>query len=179
MIPKVSIIIPCKQIGDYARESIERCLALDYPDFEIMVLPDLESDSISPNVRIIPTGVIGPAEKRDMAANVAEGEILAFIDDDAFPDRCWLSNAIAHFNKEDVAAVSGPGLTPANDCALQRSSGYVYSSLMGSGAYRFRNTIDGLREVDDVPSCNLLVKKSVFQQVGGFDTAFWPGEDTK
>jgi hypothetical protein len=33
--------------------------------------------------------------------------------------------------------------------------------------------------VDDYPSCNLLVRKSIMQELGGFNTAFWPGEDTK
>jgi GT2 family glycosyltransferase len=33
--------------------------------------------------------------------------------------------------------------------------------------------------VDDFPTCNLLVRREVLKQVGGFDTTFWPGEDTK
>jgi GT2 family glycosyltransferase len=32
--------------------------------------------------------------------------------------------------------------------------------------------------VDDFPSCNLLVRKDIFQELGGFKTNFWPGEDT-
>jgi GT2 family glycosyltransferase len=33
--------------------------------------------------------------------------------------------------------------------------------------------------VDDYPSCNFLVRHSIFKQLGGFNTQFWPGEDTK
>jgi GT2 family glycosyltransferase len=33
--------------------------------------------------------------------------------------------------------------------------------------------------VDDFPTVNLSVRKEVFSEVGGFDTSFWPGEDTK
>jgi len=33
--------------------------------------------------------------------------------------------------------------------------------------------------VDDAPSCNLLVRKEVFKKVGGYDSNFYPGEDTK
>ena len=87
MNPRVSIIIPCKEIGDYARESIEHCLKLDYPDFEILVLPDAKSTLNLLGVRIIPTGPVGPAEKRDLAASKADSELLAFIDDDAYPDK--------------------------------------------------------------------------------------------
>ncbi|KKQ37514.1 MAG: Glycosyltransferase, partial [Candidatus Roizmanbacteria bacterium GW2011_GWA2_37_7] len=35
------------------------------------------------------------------------------------------------------------------------------------------------RYVDDYPSMNLLVKKKVFLDLGGFDNDFWPGEDSK
>jgi len=32
---------------------------------------------------------------------------------------------------------------------------------------------------EDWPTVNLLVRKDIFKKVGGFDTAYWPGEDTK
>src|SRR5262249_35855013 len=35
------------------------------------------------------------------------------------------------------------------------------------------------RDVDDYPSMNLLIRKIEFESVGGFDSHFWPGEDTK
>jgi len=177
--PKVSIIIPCKQVGKYAEESIKNCLALDYPHFEILVLPDADWGNGLPKVKSIPTGSVGPAEKRDLAAQYAEGDILAFIDDDAFPDKQWLVNALRHFEKDHVAAVTGPGLTPKHDSILQRASGRIFSSFMGAGVYKFRNSQSGSREIDDAPSCNLLVRKDVFNQLGGFSTEFWPGEDTK
>ena len=179
MNPRVSIIIPCKEIGGYARESIEHCLKLDYPDFEIMVLPDAESTLNLSRVKIIPTGPVGPAEKRDLAASKAEGEFLAFIDDDAYPDKLWLKKAMKHFQDMDIAAVGGPGITPETDGLRQKASGLVLSSRIGSGANSFRNTPRQQMEIDDCPSCNFIIRKSVFQQVGGFDTHFWPGEDTK
>lgn len=36
-----------------------------------------------------------------------------------------------------------------------------------------------IRDIDDWPSVNLLVRKDIFIQIGGFDTNYWPGEDTK
>jgi len=35
-----------------------------------------------------------------------------------------------------------------------------------------------IKEVDDWPSVNFMVRKNVFQKVGGFDSPYWPGEDT-
>lgn len=177
--PKVSIIIPCREINGYARESIEHCLSLDYPDFEVLLLPDSEQNIDSSNVRVIPTGPIGPSEKRDLALNHASGEILAFIDDDAYPSECWLREAVKHFKDDEVAAVGGPAVTPMGDGLLQKASGFVYSSFLGSGSLRARYIPGKQSEVDDHPSCNFVIRKSVFQQVGGFSTLFWPGEDTK
>jgi cellulose synthase/poly-beta-1,6-N-acetylglucosamine synthase-like glycosyltransferase len=34
------------------------------------------------------------------------------------------------------------------------------------------------RDVDDYPSCNLFVRKSLLERIGGYRTDFWPGEDT-
>lgn len=177
--PKVSIMIPCRKINGYARESIEHCLSLDYPDFEVLLLPDSEQSIDSLNVRVIPTGPIGPSEKRDLALDHASGEILAFIDDDAYPSECWLKEAVKHFKDDEVGAVGGPAVTPPGDSLLQKASGFVYSSFLGSGSLGFRYIPKGQREVNDYPSCNFIIKRSAFQQSGGFSTLFWPGEDTK
>jgi len=175
----VSIIIPCRDINSYARESIEHCLSLDYPDFEVLLLPDSELDIDFSQVKVIPTGPISPSEKRDLALNYASGEILAFIDDDAYPTECWLREAVKHFKDNGVAAVGGPAVTAPGDSLGAKASGFVFSSLLGSGPLRFRYIPKGQREVNDYPSCNFVIRKSVFQESGGFSTSFWPGEDTK
>ncbi len=130
-------------------------------------------------VRIIPTGVVGPSQKRDIAMQHANGEILAFIDDDAYPAENWLKNAAVYFNDKNVAAVGGPAVTPSGDNLWQEASGLVYSSVLVSAKFCYRYLPKTKIEVEDYPTCNLLVRKSVMQQLGGFNTSFWPGEDTK
>ena len=130
-------------------------------------------------VRIFPTGPVCPAEKRDIALKYAKGEIVAFIDDDAYPSRDWLKNAVENFKDENVAAVGGPAVTPSEDSLRQKASGKIFGSLLVSARYAYRYVIREKREVDDYPSCNLLVRKSVMQEIGGFKTNFWPAEDTK
>lgn len=175
---KVSIIVPFKEDNPYVRECVEHCLAVDYLDFEILLLPDIEFSLHHQLIRIIPTGPIGPAEKRDLAIDFSTGEILAFIDDDAYPRPDWLKNAVPLFSDE-IAAVCGPGVTPPSDGILQKASGHVFASLMGGGNMTYRYIPGSLKEVDDYPSCNFLIKKDVMQSLGGFDTQYWPGEDTK
>lgn len=181
MNPTVSIIIPVKEINDYIRESIPHILALDYDDFEVVIFPDSASgDDAFPGTRIIPTGPAGPAEKRDLALKYARGEVFAFLDDDAYPARDWLRNAVRHFRQPDVAAVGGPAVTPGHDSIWQKASGSVFSSWLASGRYGYRYLPEGgLREVDDFPTVNLIIRRSSFERAGGFDTAYWPGEDTK
>jgi GT2 family glycosyltransferase len=177
-LPYISIIVPCKAIGDYARECVAHCLQLDYPSFEILLLPDDEGEEIS-GVRTIATGPVGPSAKRDAASKYATGEVLAFIDDDAFPRSDWLTNAARHFTRPEIAGVGGPAITPPSDSMWLQASGAVYQSLLGGGPYSYRYVPRPPRNVDDYPTCNLLVRKTVFDNAGGFGTEFWPGEDTK
>lgn len=130
-------------------------------------------------LRIIPTGPVSPGRKRDIALDYSRGEILAFIDDDAYPGSAWLKNAVSNFSDPDVAAVGGPAVTPETDDPRQKASGMVYASFLVSGRYVYRYLPGKRQEVDDYPSCNFLVRKELMQRLGGFNTGFWPGEDTK
>lgn len=114
-----------------------------------------------------------------MAIDYAKGEIFAFIDDDAYPAKDWLKNAIRNFADPIIAAVGGPAITAPDDNLRQKASGIIYSSFLGSGRNIYRYLPKDKREVDDYPSCNFLVRKSVMQELGGFKTNFWPGEDSK
>jgi GT2 family glycosyltransferase len=116
--------------------------------------------------------------KRDLCAAQAQGEILAFLDDDAFPEPGWLEAAAEAFEDPSVGAVGGPAATPVHDSVKRWASGLVYESLVVGGPYAFRYRPLAARDCDDYPTCNLLVRKDVFEAIGGFDTGFWPGEDT-
>lgn len=180
----VSVIIPVRRINAYIRESVPHLLSLRHPSLEIVILPDeiAAEDDLEAHgcIRIIPTGPIGPAEKRDRGAALAGGSILAFLDDDAYPSREWLDKALPHFANRRVAAVGGPAVTPPHDSFWQQASGWALSTRLGSGGALMRYLpIGKVRDVDDWPSVNLLVRKTDFDALGGFDCAYYPGEDTK
>lgn len=175
--PFVSIIIPCRDVDNYARECVEGCRELDYEDLEIIVLPDYAQEMTIDGVKVIPTGPVLPGAKRNIGVDNAGGEVCAFIDSDAYPRRDWLRNAAAYLQDDGVAAVGGPGLTPEGDGVMQRASGHVLSSFMvGNLSRRYRT--GGNFESDDIHSCNLIARKSVLREVGGWDERYWPGEDT-
>ena len=178
MVPKVSIIIAVGIPGGYIEECVAHCLRLDYPDFEIIVLPDEEWIPLDPSIRVIPTGKVRPAEKRDRGVHESRGEIVAMIDDDAYPRNDWLSKAIRHFDNPSVAAVGGPGITPPDDNLKKKISGWIYESPLVSSKYIYRYKPGRIQDVDDYPTSNLIIRKSDFVEAGGFNTNYWPGEDT-
>jgi cellulose synthase/poly-beta-1,6-N-acetylglucosamine synthase-like glycosyltransferase len=181
--PSVTVLIPLKAPNAYLWETLDYLERVDYPVLEIVVLPDQLSEACAwagkREVHFVPTGPVGPGLKRDIGTKHASGEILAFLDDDTFPTRGWLRGAVRHFADPGVGAVGGPAETPPSDNLLQQASGLIYQSRIGGGNYAYRYTPLARRDVDDYPTCNLLVRRSAFEQVGGFDTTFWPGEDTK
>jgi glycosyltransferase involved in cell wall biosynthesis len=179
--PSVSIIIPTVKVDECALECVRKCCELSYGRFDIKLIPDEPfpaNELPATSVKVIPSGAVGPSVKRNIGARDSEADILAFIDSDAYPDGDWLKNAAPYFEDCELAGIGGPGVTPASDSSRRQASGYVYSSSLVSGSTTFRYTYHALREIDDYPSCNLLVKREDFEKAGGYPETFWPGEDT-
>lgn len=187
--PTVSVVIACPGDSAYLREALDGIATQTFPPFETIILPDepcrLKQDAPTPagqsptgTIRVIPTGKVRPAEKRNIGICEAKGDIIAFLDDDAAPEPQWLAQAVRHFSRPDVGATGGPAVTPASDTRLAHLGGCVYSSPLVSGPARFRYVPERFRTVDDLPSCNLLVRTSLLREIGGYSTRYWPGEDT-
>lgn len=178
---KYSFIIPVKEINNYIREAIPNILKIDRDDYEIIIYPDeIDNNFFAEKTKQIATGKCGPAEKRSLAMKDANGEILIFIDDDAYPDtKCnFLDILDKDFQDEKIVAVGGPAVTPSSDNELQKISGTVFlSSLSGGNPERYV-PVGEKKFVDDWPSVNLAVRKEAFILVNGFNSKYWPGEDT-
>jgi len=175
-LPKVSIIIPCKYIDDYTKQCIHHCENLDYPEFEIIVLPDKDIEYNNKKIKIIPTDNVSPGKKRNIGVKNSDGEILAFIDSDAYPRKDWLKNAVNYLKSDDIAAIGGPGITPVEDSDRQKVSGYILSSfLVGNLGNRYKEK--RVYESDDIHSCNFIAKRDVIERVK-WNERYWPGEDT-
>jgi len=86
----VSIIIAFQKPGDYLWECLAAIKRLHYQNYEVILLPDEPMEGEGEGITIIPTGPVGPPLKRDIGAREANGEIIAFIDDDAYPQEDWL-----------------------------------------------------------------------------------------
>ena len=185
--PFVSVVIACPRSSWMLRECLAALGQQTCRDFEVIVLPDGTEEGSGAqeplpkdiDISVVPTGKVRPAEKRNLGIKAAKGEIIAFIDDDAYPEAHWLEYAVKYFSEPDVGAVGGPGVTPPGDGYLARLGGRVYDNVLVSGNYRYRYKAGGVRkDVDDYPSCNLFVRKDLLERIGGYRTDFWPGEDT-
>ena len=182
--PEFSIIIPYQRWNGFLEECLDHIALQKARSFEILLLPDtiheLPTKYSELQIIIEATGKVSPAIKRDRGAELAQAPLLAFIDDDAWPVSSWLRKGgeflAAH---QDVAAVGGPAVTPADDPFWSRVSGAIFlSRLAGGFPERYRPVPPG-KYVDDWPSVNLIVRRDVFFEAGGFDSEYWPGEDTK
>ena len=93
-------------------------------DVEVLVVSDGPLAGFPEGVRHVETGSAtdtSPAEKRDYAFPHATGDVLAYIDDDAYPAPDWLETAARHFDDSSVHALGGPGVTPP-ELAVARAS---------------------------------------------------------
>jgi len=126
---------------------------------------------------------INPSINRNLAIKKSQGDILAFVDDDAHVKSDWLKEADSFFeNYPDIDIVGGPQITSPNDRLFARHSGYVFSSFFGAGkmASRYRLGKTNL-EADELnlTSCNMFVKKHVFEAISNFEPRLFPNEETE
>lgn len=173
----VSIIIPCREIDKYTEECLLYCLSLNYKNFEIIILPDnAKKRKNSSKIRVIPTGKVKPAVKRNIGMKNARGEIYAFTDSDAYPEKDWIKNAVKYLENKNVGMVGGPNLTPKRAELMEHISGEILSMPIVSGFANIRYRTAEKQYVKELPSCNFIVKK---EDAGQFSAEFLTAEDSK
>ena len=176
--PKAIIAIPFKEMNDDVRACIKYCLELNYKNYELVLLPDKKIKGSFPKTKVVPTGPIVPALKRDKLLDI-DYDLFASIDSDAYPDKDWLSNAAKIFKDKRVAAVGGPNLPPKNASLLEKAAiDVIYSRLGLAVGYYVKNYKKNSYECKELASSNLILRKSDLVKVKGYHTKFLTGEDT-
>jgi cellulose synthase/poly-beta-1,6-N-acetylglucosamine synthase-like glycosyltransferase len=180
---KFSVIIPARGISDFLKESFIHLQNLEYNDYEVIIVTDEEvkdTPELSDKFIFLSSNGSGnPNVKRNLAAQKATGDVLVFMDDDAYPRSDWLTEAAKLFEDSSLYALGGPAVTPKDAKFLEQMSGKVLESWMASGGTTYRHIPSTERDIDDYPTVNLFVRHEAFDRVGGFSLEFWPGEDTK
>jgi GT2 family glycosyltransferase len=167
--PRISVVV-CTFNG---QKTIGECLQglgeLDYPDLEVIVVNDGSTDSTPAivaehDVRLINTENQGLATARNIGMRAATGEIIAYLDDDARPDRHWLSYLAATFDRDGYAGVGGPNVPPPGSPAL--------ASCIAEAPGGPTHVLVSDREAEHIPGCNMAFRKRALEEIGGFDPRF-------
>jgi GT2 family glycosyltransferase len=151
------------------RETLDGINRLEYPNFEVIVVDDGSTDSTPAiaseyNCQVISTPNAGLSSARNVALGAATGEIIAYIDDDAIPDPHWLHYLAAKFSQADVAMAGGPNIAPPVSNAVAE----CVNNAPGGPTHVL--TTDEIAE--HLPGCNMAIRKSCLDAVGGFDPRF-------
>lgn len=171
MRPQVSVVVPT-----FRRPALlQRCLdALLHQDFapgryEIIIVDDGATEDTRAMVEgwqqctarqhgplityLAVTGNHGPAAARNLGWRHAQGEIIAFTDDDCVPTPTWLRTGVRAF-RADVACITGRIRMPIPAVPTD-----------------YERNEAGLERAELV-TANCFCRRSALQQVGGFDERF-------
>lgn len=120
------------------------------------------------------------SEKKNAGWRAARAKLVAFLDDDVVVAPDWPERIIEAFEEEQVALVSGPGLTPPDVNLFARLAGLALSSpATGYVAWRYNHGGGERAPINwsKIIGCNMAFRKSVLEEMNGFDPDFWPGEE--
>lgn len=121
------------------------------------------------------------SRKKNAGAEASHGDVIAFLDDDVVVDSKWPVYMREAFADPSVGLASGPSLIPDDISLIGRLAGLTLSSrAAGYVADRYKQ--GGDPSVRPIPwsrliGCNMAYRREAFQKMGGFDPAFWPGEE--
>lgn len=167
--PRISVVICSLNGARTIRDSLEACTRLNYPDYEVIVVSDGSTDATPRiareyDVRLICTKNQGLSAARNVGLKEATGEIIAYIDDDAYPDSDWLGYLATAFECSRHVGVGGPNIPPPND-------GFVAACVANApGGPNHVLLYDDTAE--HIPGCNMAFRKEALKEVGGFDRRF-------
>lgn len=176
-LPLVSVVVPTYRREEPLCNTIRGLLEQDYPRMEIIVVdqsdrhePETEAFLRAHADRIRYMRVERPSlpNARNVGAREAKGDIIVFVDDDVIPSASLVLAHAEAYADPDVGCVAGQILPPDRTVACTSAVGTIDTAMT-----IVRNFNSEIRtDVSHAPGGNLSVRRSVFLQVGGFDSAF-------
>ena len=177
-----AIVIPAIEINPLVDRCIAECRA-DSPGADIILLldtapPEIGGDDTYGGARVIVTGPVTISAKRNRGAEATDRTFLAFIDSDAYPAPGWLGNAIRELEKDPMLGIcGGPNVSPPDARGSERYVGLAQKSVLVTGHLNFRKQKAAARYCDDLPSCNMVMRRADYLALGGMDESLYIYED--
>ncbi len=175
--PRISVVIPARDAGQYLCESLDSVLAQSVPPLEIIAVDDGSQDdtqailaAYAPRVRCLKLDGRGAAGGPNAAPEICQGDLVAFLDaDDAWlPERLELGLA---------------ALQRAPEAPLQYSDALVIQDgLIAPGTYLrgrrpLRSDLSCLLLDNFIGTSTVMTRRVALLQSGGFDESLWIAHD--
>jgi len=187
--PKFSIIICLYRISDRFYDDLAQYKSLTYKDFEIILATEKNAqlDNEKLNKLGLPIRIVKSSEKkislgkkRDLGFKNAKGEFIAYIDDDAYPEKDWLTNSLYTLHKDSkIGALGGPNITPPDDSFWAKIGGHIYESYLTSAGAQYRFVPKKKGEVREIQGVNMFIPRKILEELGGFNFDLNSGDDDK
>jgi len=190
-LPPVSVVICTRDRAETLRRCLTAVQALDYPDFEVIVVDNASTTDATRALVLSLPGLLYVREDRpglDWARNrgIAEArhEIVAYTDDDTQVDASWLRGLAEAFSEPGVDAVTGLVVPMALDTKARVYFEDVYGGMGRGFTPWFRpggsvSTRDQLWSSSCGVGANMAFRRAVFARVGLFDPALDVGTATR
>ena len=173
--PSMSVVVCAYNAAETLDECLRHACALDYPGLEVVVVDDGSTDDTAviagrySQARLVRIPHSGLSVARNEGLRAARGEIVAYLDADAYPTSEWPYYLALGFDSRDVVATGGPNVPPASDPlgaqVVARSPGGPVHVL----------TADDRAE--HVPGCNMAFWRYSLEGIGGFDPVYTAAGD--
>ncbi|HEX5131522.1 MAG TPA: glycosyltransferase [Candidatus Krumholzibacteria bacterium] len=138
--PPASVVIAAYNEAEHIGATLDGILAIDYPDFEVIVIDDGSSDDTT--ARVLPyvrdgrvrlvrkLGNEGKAMALNDGLRCARGEIILVMDADAIPDPRILRVVVPHFKSPRVGAVTGNPRVFNRDTLLSKLQAIEFTAII-------------------------------------------------
>jgi GT2 family glycosyltransferase len=173
--PSLSVVICAYNAEATLNECLLHTCALEYPRLEVIVVDDGSSDATGaivsrhPRARLVTQVHAGLSVARNTGRSAARGEVIAYLDADAFPVPEWPYFLALGLEEPRVAAAGGPNVVPVSDSSVAQMvarapGGPVQVMLSGDRA-------------EHIPGCNLAFRRAALDAIGGFDPVYMAAGD--